>query len=104
MPAGESYAKIMNPYPIDTTLSDLETFAVPGDTLYVFNRAFWDLDFYVYLGKGNGWSVTTYNAETWTQYDYTETDTTKVVMPAGIGGTYQSADQDGRTWTVTLGK
>ena len=102
--AGEWIGDIMNPYPINTTLADIETFAIEGDTLLVFNPTFWDLDSYVYLGKGNGWAVTTYSSETWEQIQYVETDTTKVVMSAGIGGCFQPTDTDGRTWTVTLGK
>lgn len=100
--AGEWIGDIMNPYPVATTFADIETFAVVGDTLLVFNPTFWDLDSFIYNGQGQGWAVGTSDGETWEPIQYVEMDSTKVVLPAGIGGVYQPADQGGRTWTVTL--
>ena len=101
--AGEWIGDIMNPFPVATTLADLETFAKAGDVIYVFNYMFWNLDSYIYNGSGLGWGCYTTSDETWEPIDFVVTDTTTVVMPAGIGGCYQPNDQDGRTWTVMLG-
>ena len=43
---GEWIGDIMNPFPVATTLADLETFAKPSDVIYVFNYNFWNLDSY----------------------------------------------------------
>ena len=100
--AGEWIGDIMNPFPVATTLADLETFAKAGDVLYVFNYNFWNLDYYGFNGPGAGWSCTTTSDETWETTEYVITDTSTVVMPAGIGGCYQPADQDGRAWTISI--
>ena len=100
--ADEFYGDIMNPFPVPTTLADLETFAKVDDVIYVFNPKFWNLDAYQYKGLGRGWAYNTFSDETWEAIDSVVTDTSTVVLPAGIGGCYQPADQDGRTWTVSL--
>ena len=99
---GEWIGDIMNPFPVATTLADLESFAKAGDVLYVFNYNFWNLDYYGFNGKGAGWSCTTTSDQTWETMEYVITDTSMVVMPAGVGGCFQPADYDGRTWTVNL--
>lgn len=100
--ANELYGDIMNPFPVATTLADLETFAKAGDVIHVFNPKFWNLDSYQYKGSGRGWAYYTFSDKTWEAIDSVVTDTTTVVLPAGIGGCYQPYDQDGRTWTVSL--
>ena len=104
LPADEWIGDIMNPFPVDTTLADLEKFAVTGDTVLVFSTFFWNLDTYIYKGPGLGWAVSTFDEETWEEKSFVITDTSKVVLPSGIGGCYQPADTNGRTWTVTLDK
>jgi len=99
---GEWIGNIMNPFPVATTLADLETFAKAGDVIYVFNYNFWNLDSYGYIGPGQGWACYTTSDVTWEAIDYVVTDTSTVVMPAGIGGCFQPTDMDGRTWTVSL--
>ena len=100
--ADEWIGDIMNPFPIDTTLADLETFAVAGDVLNVFTTTFWNLDSYGYNGPGLGWACNTFSDETWEAESYTITDSSTVVLPAGVGGCYQPNDMNGRTWTVNL--
>ena len=99
---GEWIGDIMNPFPVATTLADLETFAKAGDVIYVFNYTFWNLDFYTYKGAGQGWACNTTSDETWEAIDYVVTDTSLVILPAGVGGCFQPTDYDGRTWTVNL--
>ena len=103
--ANEWIGDIMNPYPIDTTLADLESFAKASDAINVFSTAFWNLITYTYKGAGNGWACDTFSDETWeaTSYSISAADAANtVVLPAGIGGCFQPSDMDGRTWTVTL--
>ena len=100
--AGEWIGDIMNPFPIATTLADLETFAKASDVIYVFNYNFWNLDSYAFNGPGLGWACYTTSDETWEAIDYVVTDTSTVVLPAGVGGCYQPNDMDGRIWTVNL--
>ena len=115
LPAGVQTGGIMNPFPVDTTLADLEAFAVSGDTVYVFNPVFYDFEYYKFIGKEEGWSATLYDPEAWEKAPaITITDTSLVVLPAGIGGYYQSvktvpagggkAVYEGRTWEVSLQK
>ena len=100
---GEWIGDIMNPFPVATTLADLETFARSSDVIYIFNYTFWNLDSYMYKGSGLGWACNTFSDQTWEAIDYVITDSNTVVMPAGVGGCYQPNDMDGRTWTVTVG-
>ena len=100
--AGEWIGDIMNPFPVATTLADLETFAVASDVIYVFNYTFWNLDSYQFNGTGLGWVCNTFSDETWEAINYIVTDSSTVVLPAGVGGCYQPTDMDGRTWTVNL--
>ena len=100
--AGEWIGEIMNPFPVNTTLADLETFAKVDDIIYVFNYDFWNLDYYQFNGAGLGWVCNTFSDETWEAINYVVTDTSLVVLPAGVGGCFSPADYDGRTWTVTL--
>lgn len=105
--SGEDYnGPIMNPYPIDTTLADIETFAVDYDYMYVFNPELWDIDSYMYNGAGNGWSL--YRADESGELVETPIDAsesaTYVILRAGENGVYEPADSNGRTWTVDLSK
>ena len=95
---------LVNPFPVDTTLGDLESFCKEGDTLQVFDADAWDIVSYVYNGAGNGW-VYSYN-DPWTgeSIDDVITDSSRVVLKAGQGGYFNAADDDGRTWKVTIKK
>ncbi len=92
----------MNPFPVATTLADIETFAVAGDAIHVFTTEFWNLNTFTYNGSGLGWACNTFSDETWEAIDYVITDSSTVVLPAGIGGCYQPTDMNGRTWTINL--
>lgn len=104
MPVGAWTQVIMNPYPINTTFKDLESFAQAEDVLYVVNPAAMDCDTYSYLGAGNGWYYTRWGDD-WEQHDgYIPAGSTEVILPAGGTGYYVNYNLDGRTWTVTLEK
>jgi hypothetical protein len=94
---GDWMFPIANPFPIDTTLADIESFALPGDSVYVFDPINWNLDSYSYNGTGLGWFLVASDGSMETVMD---TDT--IIFPAGMGGFFMPADADGRTWTVTL--
>ena len=100
--ADEWIGDIMNPFPVATTLADLETFAVAGDAIHVFTTEFWNLNTYTYNGAGLGWACNTFSDETWEAIDYVITDSSTVVLPAGVGGCYQPTDMNGRVWTINL--
>lgn len=93
-------SEIVNPYPKATTLADLATFCVAGDTVYVLDTYWFDFKTYVCLGNGS-WSVYDFD-EGGNLSDTTVNDLSTVVLPAGQGGYFQPADDAGRTWTVTL--
>ena len=92
--------EIANPYPKDTTLADLATFCVPGDTIYVLDTYWFDFKTYFYNGNGS-WLVYDFNGDG-ELVDTVVTNGSTVVLPAGQGGYFQAADENGRTWTVTL--
>ncbi len=86
---------ITNPFPIETKFSDIETFALAGDTVYVFNPMNWDLDSYSYNGVGLGWFLAASNGTTSTIL------VDQVLFPVGTGGFFMTSGGS-RTWTVTL--
>ena len=98
---GEWTKAIMNPYPVDTTFADLETFAKLSDKLYIVNCAVQDCEVYTYNGEGEGWNFL-YYGDDWEQHTITITDSTAVVLPAGQVGYYVPDDTNGRVWTVSL--
>lgn len=92
--------ELVNPYPIATTLKDLETFCVVSDVIMIFNPDKWDLDSYTYLGEGN-WLYATADYETGDPIESEVEDTSAVLLPAGKGGFYMPADGEPRVWTVS---
>lgn len=92
--------EIANPYPKATTLADLATFCVGGDTVYVLDTYWFDFKTFICAGDGS-WLVSVFDGEGNISYE-TVTDLSTVVLPAGEGGYFQAADENGRTWTVTL--
>lgn len=90
-----------NPFPIATTFADLSSFCEYGDQLAILNTEIFDLDYYGYLGAGNGWQWTSSDPETGDLVYKTITDMTQVILPAGVGG-YFMFDSGSRTWNVTI--
>ncbi len=87
--------ELVNPFPIATTLGNLETFCGNRDKIYLFDQDEWNLAMYQYNGTGNGW---TFYAADGTRS--TLTDGSIVVLKAGEGAYFEP--QDSREWTVTL--
>ena len=106
--SGNWIYELANPYPIATTLGDLETFFKAMDTLSVFNPETWDFDIYAYNGTGNGWTKMVADLEA--QIENPEapmieeivTDSTTVVLPAGKGAYYQPSDENVRVWNISI--
>ena len=94
--AGQWMFTLVNPYPIDTTWGDLNTFTKEGDQLFALDGDAWDLTQYDRLGDGNGWIITP--AGTTDQEIITDTDA--VIIPAG--GSIYYVPTETVTWTVTL--
>mgnify|MGYP003319553146 CR=1 FL=1 len=91
---------LVNPYPVDTTLADLEAFFIEGDNLYIFDEELEDRVYYYYLGEGTWlkqWtdSITGDGLEAELSNDF-------VILKAGQGGVFNASDDDGRTWEVTM--
>jgi len=84
-----------NPYPVDTTFADLETFCQSGDCFYTFNHVDWDLECFTYMGSGFGWSATYADGT-----GGTISDSSRVALPAGTGAFLMPGDS--REWTVTF--
>ena len=88
---GDFVFPLVNPFPVATTLGDLETFAAAGDMVYAFDAQNWDLASYTFNGfDGNvsqGWF-------------YAGADGTMVILPAGQGAFFQPGVTC--TWTKTL--
>lgn len=99
---GSDMYEFVNPFPIDTTLGDLETFCEIGDVLMVLNLSIFDLDSYMYRGAGQGWIYNSSDPDTGDAIEEAVNDPTLIVLPAGKGGYFQPGDGGDRTWTVTL--
>ena len=84
---------IANPYPVDTTIADLDSFCETDDQVLLFDADEYNLTAYQKTSAG-GWFVSAANGDT-----YVVSDVTAVVIPAGSGGWFMPGDS--RTWTVT---
>ena len=97
--SGDYVFPLVNPFPVATTLGDLETFAAAGDMVYAFDAQNWDLASYTFNGFENnvsqGWFFSGADGST-----DTLTDSTTVILPAGQGAFFQPGATC--TWTKTL--
>ena len=82
-----------NPYPIDTTYKDLETFCQNGDSIYTFDHENWDLVCATYMG--DSWFVAYADGTSGSI-----TDSNLVALPAGTGAFLMPGGS--REWTVTF--
>ncbi len=89
------FFELVNPFPVATTLGDLETFCGTGDKIYIFDQDEWNLAMYQYNGTGSGWTFYAANG-----VQSILTDSTIVVLKAGEGAYFEP--QDSREWTVTV--
>ena len=87
---------LCNPFPIDTTWGDLNTFTKENDSIFAFDGKVWNLDQYDRLADGEGWVF--YPADG--SDEEIITDETAVAIPAGSAAYYRPVETV--TWTVTL--
>ena len=97
--SGDFVFPLVNPFPVATTLGDLETFVSAGDMVYVFDAMNWDLSGYTFNGfDGNvsqGWFYSGADGSM-----DTITDSSMVILPAGQGAFFQPNATC--TWTKSL--
>ena len=89
------FFELVNPFPVATTLGDLETFCGSGDKIYTFDPEEWNLAIYQYKGTGKGWALTAADGSS-----STITTSATVILKAGEGAYFEPYDS--REWTVTL--
>ena len=92
---------LVNPFPIDTTLGDLKTFLVDGDTLFVWDSVLYGYNLYTYseIEEGVfGFGVTLADGSLGDPISGDDT----VILKSGQGALFMPADFDGREWSVTL--
>ena len=99
MSSGDFVFPLVNPFPVATTLGDLETFAAEGDMVYAFDAQNWDLANYTFNGFDNNVSLGWFYAGADGSSD-TITDHATVILPAGQGAFFQPGATC--TWTETL--
>jgi len=97
--SGDYVFPLVNPYPKDTTFGDLETFAVAGDMVYVFDADNWDLAGYTFNGFENNVSAGWYFLGADGSED-TITNSSAVILPAGKGAFIQVNET--ATWTASM--
>lgn len=96
---GDFVFPLVNPFPVATTLGDLETFAAAGDMVYAFDAQNWDLANYTFNGFDGNVSQGWFYAGADGTMD-TVTDSSLVILPAGQGAFFQPNATC--TWTKTL--
>ena len=92
---------LVNPYPIDTTLAELENFFQPGDNLYIFDEALEDRVYFYYLGD-NMWVKMWTDGVTGEPMEDWELTNDYIVLKVGQGGVFNACDDAGREWIVSL--
>lgn len=93
---GQWMFPLVNPFPIDTTWGDLNTFTKEGDQIISMDGDAWNLNTYDRLGDGLGWVLTPADGGDSESINSAET----VIIPAG-GAMYYIPTAT-TTWTVTL--
>lgn len=106
--SGNWIYEFVNPYPVATTLKDLESFFGEYDSLMVLNVDKFDYDTYTYLG-GSTWEYSTPDQDAQIEDPEADpivesvTDNTLVVMPAGTSALFMPADSEATyNWTVSV--
>lgn len=94
--AGQWLFPLVNPYPVDTTWGELNTFTKEGDQIIALNADIWDVDQYDRQGDGNGWVLTPAGGG---DAEFI-TEDAAVAIPAG--GAVYYAPSETVTWTVFL--
>jgi len=87
---------LSNPFPIDTTWGDLNSFTKEGDQLISMDAEAWNLNTYDRLGDGLGWTLTPADGDESELINNEDA----VIIPAG--GAMYYIPVETVTWTVTL--
>lgn len=93
--AGQWMFPLVNPYPIDTTWGDLNTFTKEGDQLIILDADLWDLYTYEKGPAGSGWVIMAPDGSS-----EVINDEEAVAIAAGAAAYYIPTETV--TWTVTL--
>ena len=93
---GQWMFPLANPFPIDTTWGDLNTFTKEGDQLIALDGDAWNLSQYDRLADGEGWMLTPADGG---EFEFLNNEE-DVVIPAG--GAMYYIPVEAVTWTVTL--
>ncbi len=88
---------LVNPYPVDTMLSDINSFCGDADQILVFDQAWYNLKIYAWSESDGAWLVTEADLETQSMITLSEAASV-VLLPAGEGAFFMPAEL--RTWTV----
>lgn len=89
---------LVNPFPIDTTWGDLNTFTKKDDQIIVLDAEEWNLSQYERRADGLGWILSPADGG---EQEYI-TDESAVALKAGEAAYYIPAGTETVTWTVTL--
>ena len=93
---GEWMFQLVNPYPVDTTWGELNTFTKEGDQIITLDGDAWNLNQYDRYADGYGWYLTPADGGAGEFI----LDETAVAIPAG--GAVYYIPVETTTWTVTL--
>lgn len=94
--AGQWMFPLVNPFPIDTTWGDINTFTLEGDQVITFDGDYWNVNQYDRLADGDGWLLTPADGGN----PEVVNDETAIAIPAG-GAVYYVPTAT-VTWTVEL--
>ena len=94
--AGQWMFPLVNPFPVDTTWGEINTFTHEGDQIITFDGDAWNLNQYDRQGDGDGWYLTPADGSD----PEIVNDDDAVLIPAGAAVYYIPAQTT--TWTVTL--
>ena len=94
--AGQWMFPLVNPFPIDTTWGEINTFTAEGDQILSFDGDYWNINQYDRLGDGAGWTLTPADGG----MPEIVNDAESVLIPAGAAVYY--IPMQTTTWTVTL--
>ena len=94
--AGQWMFPLVNPFPIDTTWGEINTFTLEGDQIIAFDGDYWNINQYDRLRDGEGWLLSPAEGGT----PEIVNDDTAIAIPAGSAVYY--APTATVTWTVTL--
>ena len=94
--AGQWMFPLVNPFPVDTTWGELNTFTKEGDQIITFDGDYWNVNQYDRFGDGDGWSLVPADGGT----PEVINDDDAIAIPANSAVYYVPTETV--TWTVEL--